>query len=119
MGKKFQKKFTQLRENLFGSQKTFKNLYLFGGKLLYSYIYISTLLFNYTQIKMVHLSLDSTKYELIRRCLLEPRSGLTVLKWGKSLGFWWTPGELNLSEGRAYKLSIVPARGGCNIVDGT
>ena len=31
------------------------------------------------------------------------------------MGYWPTPGELDPSEGRAYKLSFVPARGECNI----
>ena len=45
----------------------------------------------------------------------QPWNGLTVLKWQKSLGYWQTPGELFFGEGRANKLSFVPARKECNI----
>ena len=45
----------------------------------------------------------------------QPWNVLAVLKWQKSLGYWQTPGELVFGEGRANKLSFVPARKECDI----
>ena len=47
--------FTQFRENKFGSRETFIKPVIFWENWFYSYIYISTLLFYYIHMMMIHL----------------------------------------------------------------
>ena len=44
-----------------------------------------------------------------------PQNGFTDHKCPKSLGYWRTPGELNLGEGRGYEYSLLA----CNISNDT
>ena len=86
--------FTQLRENHFRSQDTFKRPVFFGKKCFYSIIYISTLLFNYTQMKIAHLSRPQPNMSSIGEgCNSLGKTSLTSL-----VGSHWATGGLRVNS---------------------
>ena len=82
--------FTHFRENLFGSQETFIKPVFFWENCFYSYIYITTLLFYYIHMMIVHL--PQTTQNMSSIGALCDRLGNTFLRFllcnlGATVGF--------------------------------
>ena len=78
------------------------------------------MLFNCTQSKDGTFISASTKYKVDLKSLQKPQNnvaGINCPQVTEITRLLRTPGELDLSEGRAYNLSFVTSRGEYNIAD--
>ena len=109
---------TFIRENYFGSQDNFiKSFFFFGKRLLLVHLHL-TMLFNYTQMKMEHLSQTSPNMSSIKEVL--DRLGKTFLT--SFVGNHWATGGLRVNsysgEGGLI-IFLCSCRGEYNIADDT
>ena len=94
----------------FEVRKLSYNLSSFEKKIFYSYIYISTMLFNYTRMKMANLSPTPNMSSIGEVCDRHSQTFLTSF-----VGNHWATGGLRVNSTQDYNVFFVPALGEYNI----
>ena len=107
--------FTHFQDHLIGSQHTFVKPIFSKEKCFHSYIYISTMLFNYARMKMANSSPTSPNMNSIGEVC--DRLGKTFLT--SLVGNHLATSGLRVNSTPDYNLSFVLAQGEYNIADHT